>query len=276
MLYDTIDSVYLAVPDLEATCRPYERLSLRLTPAQAGRRTLSCGGPDNLFAVHFLDAAHDGPLAGPCRQALVAGRALFGIALRVADLSGAVQRLASHDVKATVFRDGDQEMAWLPLHDRAGTDLVLVGHTQPELERHAVAQRAGLLGHSLGLKRLDHLAAVTPDLEAKTRFWLEVLGVPVAGEVVTPTLVIRQLQIGDAVLELLGPGSPDSPIWKRAPGLVSMVSCEVADLDAAVRHARAAGFTVPDPAAGPLPGTRIATLPDTELAGVNMQMLEYV
>jgi len=131
------------------------------------------------------------------------------------------------------------------------------------------------LGHSVGLKRLDHLAAVTPDLEAKTRFWLDVLAVPVAREVVTPTLVIRQLRIGDAVLELLGPGSPDSPIWKRAPGLVSMVSWEVADLEEAVRHARAAGFTVPDPAAGPLPGTRITTVPGTELAGVNLQLLEY-
>jgi len=94
-------------------------------------------------------------------------------------------------------------------------------------------------------------------------------------EVVTPTLVIRQLRIGDAVLELLGPGSPDSPIWKRAPGLVSMVSWEVADLEAAVQHARAAGFTVPDPAAGLLPGTRITTVPGAELAGVNMQLLEY-
>jgi len=275
MLYDAIDSVFLAVPDLEATSRPYERLGLRLTPAQAGRRTLICGGPGNLFAVHFLDATQDGPLAGQCRQALAAGRALFAIALRVADLAGAVRPLAVHGIQATVFSDGDQKMAWLPLHNQAGTDLVLVQHAQPGAERHAAAQRAGLLGHSLGLKRLDHLAAVTPDLEVKTRFWLEVLGVPAAGEVVTPALVIRQLRIGDAVLELLGPGSPDSPIWKRAPGLVSMVSWEVPDLEEAVRHARAAGFTVPDPAAGPLPGTRITTVPGTELAGVNLQLLEY-
>jgi hypothetical protein len=103
-----------------------------------------------------------------------------------------------------------------------------------------------------------------------------VLGVPVAGEVKTHAMVIRQLRIGDAVIELLGPTSPDSPICKRPPGLVSMASWQVDDLNAAVRQAREAGFTVPDPAEGMLPGTRIATIQGSELAGVNMQLLQYV
>jgi hypothetical protein len=64
--------------------------------------------------------------------------------------------------------------------------------------------------------------------------------------------------MGDAVLELLGPASLESPIWKRPPGLVGMASWE--DLDAAVALARAAGFAVTDPAAGVLPGTRTATI----------------
>jgi hypothetical protein len=55
-----------------------------------------------------------------------------------------------------------------------------------------------------------------------------------------------------------------------------MASWEVPDLDDAVRHGRMAGFTVPDPDGGPLPGTRIATIPGTELAGVNLQLLQYV
>jgi hypothetical protein len=54
-----------------------------------------------------------------------------------------------------------------------------------------------------------------------------------------------------------------------------MASWEVADLGGAVRLARAAGFPVPDPAAGPLPGTRIATVPGDELAGLNLQLLQY-
>jgi hypothetical protein len=156
----------------------------------------------------------------------------------------------------------------VPLHDRAGTDLVLVGPTE--------GARSDYPDHAFPLRRLDHLAAVAPDLEAKMCFWAEVLGVPVAGEVTTPAMVIRQLRIGDAVLELLGPASADSPIWKRPPGLVSMASWEVADLDDAVGRARGAGFPVPDPAPGVLPGTRIATVPGSDLAGVNLQLLQYV
>lgn len=267
MKIDAIDSVFLAVGDLDAACRPYERLGLKLSMALDGRRTLLVGGPANLFAVHFLAATStDGPMARPLRDA-VAARPLLAVALRVADLDAAIGELDAKGVCAARFRDGDADAAWLPLHEKAGPDLVLV--------RHGVAVRPGLPGHCFPLGRLDHLAAVTHDLEEKTRFWDEVLGVPVAGEVVTPTMVIRQLRIGDAVLELLGPASSDSPVWKRPPGLIGMASWEVADQDAAVALARAAGFTVTDPAIGVLPGTRVATIQGADLAGVNMQLLQY-
>jgi catechol 2,3-dioxygenase-like lactoylglutathione lyase family enzyme len=276
MLYDAIDSVYIAVPGLDS-CRPYGRLGLRLSAPQDGSRTLQVGGPTNLFAVHFLSSASPGPLmSGPLGQALAAGRGLFAVGLRVPDLAGVIRRLASHGVQAQHHRDGEEELAWLPLHDQAGTDLVLVQHAVPEQERHAAAMRQGLLGHAFPLKRLDHLAVVAHDLETRTRFWSEVLGVAVAGVVTTPTMIIHQLRLGDAVLELLGPASSGSPLWQRPPGLVGMASWEVPNLDQAVAQARAAGFTVPDPAAGVLPGTRTATIPGTELAGVNMQLLQYV
>jgi hypothetical protein len=89
-------------------------------------------------------------------------------------------------------------------------------------------------------------------------------------------MIIRQLKIGDAILELLGPESPESPLASRPPGLASMVAWEVADLDAAVTLARDRGFTPSDPAPGILPRTRVATIPAPELAGVGMQLLEYV
>jgi hypothetical protein len=44
MMFDAIDSVYLAVTDLDAACRPCERLGLRLSPARDGRRTPHVGG----------------------------------------------------------------------------------------------------------------------------------------------------------------------------------------------------------------------------------------
>lgn len=266
-MLDTIDSVFLAVPDLDAASRPYERLGLRLDSPEVGRRTLVVGGPGNLFAVHFLAETPDGsPLAGPVRNALAAGRGLFAVGLRVRDLEASLGRLASAGFR-TATSSGSGEGAWLSLHEQAGTDLVLVRHDR---------QTAAAVTHLFPLKRLDHLAIVAPDLEARTRFWADVLGVLATGEVTTPAMVIRQLRVGDAVLELLGPASPDSPIWKRPPGLVSMASWEVEDLEAAVVRARAAGFTVPDPAPGVLPGTRVTTIQGSGLGGVNMQLLEYV
>jgi catechol 2,3-dioxygenase-like lactoylglutathione lyase family enzyme len=269
MPYDAIDSLFVATSDLERACRPYERLGLRLSPERAGRRSFHAGGPGHRVGVHLLsDPGRDTLLAGPLREALAAGRGLFAIGLRVPDLSRAVDLLASRGIAATTLADDDGGLAWLPLDDRAGTNIVLVGPAE--------ATRSDLPGHTFPLRRLDHLAAVTHDLEAKTRFWDDALGVRVSGEVTTPAMVIRQLRIGDAVLELLGPASPESPLSQRPPGLVSMASWEVSDLDGAVRQARAAGFTVADPAAGPLPHTRIATVPGAELAGVNLQLLQYV
>ncbi len=95
------------------------------------------------------------------------------------------RRQASHDLHATLFRDGNTDLAGLPLHEQAGTDLVLVRHDRSVPERHAAAGQAELLEHAFPLHRLDHLAVVTHDLDVKTRFWEEVLGVPVAEEVGT-------------------------------------------------------------------------------------------
>ncbi|MGH2604038.1 MAG: VOC family protein, partial [Dehalococcoidia bacterium] len=159
---------------------------------------------------------------------------------------------------------------------QAVTELRLIHYPEPGPERHARHQAAGLFNHTFPLKRLDHLAAIAPDLETATRFWTETLGVPVAGEVRSPAAIIRQMRIGDAIFELLGPATPDSPIATRPPGLISMAAFEVPDLDAAVAQARAAGFTPSEPAAGVLPGTRTATIPPAELAGMAMQLLQYV
>jgi catechol 2,3-dioxygenase-like lactoylglutathione lyase family enzyme len=250
---------------------------LRLSAARDGRRTLHVGGPANLFAVCFLaEAVADSPLSQPLRNVLAAGRPLFAVALRVTNLDTIISDLEAKGLAATRFREGGDEMAWLPLHDRAGTDLVLVRHSRSQQERHDEAVQAALLAHAIPLRRLDHLAVVTHDLDEKARFWSGVLDVPVAGEVVTPAMVIRQFRLGDAVLELLGPASASSPLWLRPPGLVSMASWEVDEVEEAVRLARAAGFTVADPGPGPLPGTRIATVQGSELAGVNLQLLQYV
>jgi catechol 2,3-dioxygenase-like lactoylglutathione lyase family enzyme len=211
MIYDAIDSILLAVPDLGEACRAYERLGLRPTALRPDRRVLIVGGHTNPFALHFLaDTGGDAGLAGPLRRALAAGCGLFAVGLRVSDVRQAVGLLAGRGVRAEVFQVGGREVAWLPLREQAWTDLLLV---------HSTAETPALAAHGFPLKRLDHLAAVTHDLEARTRFWADVLGMPVAGEVATPAMIIRQMRIGDAVLELLGPAAADSPLWQRPPGL---------------------------------------------------------
>ena len=255
MLYHAIDSAWLACADLDGARRPYERLGLVPTETGPGRASLLVGQGPTLFALNLVSGAD------AIRRMAAPGEGLFAVGLRVGSVRDAVEALAGRGVRAV--RIGP--LAWLPLRDRAGTDLVLLEADNP----------APVPEHGLSLLRMDHLAAVTPDLEAKGGFWEDVLGVPVAGEVRTPTMVIRQLRIGNAVLELLAPASADSPLHQRKPGLVGMVSWEVKDLQAAVATARAAGFTVSEPASGPLPGTRISTIPGSELAGANLQLLQY-
>src|SRR5205823_5843205 len=132
----------------------------------------------------------------------------------------------------------------------------------------------GLLQHALPLKRLDHLAAMAPNLATTTSFWTASLGVPLFGEVRTPVMVINQMRVGDVNLELLGPATPESPMASRPPGPARMAAFEVPDVAAAVEHARAAGFTAPDPAPGPLPGTLTATVSAAQLSGLGLQLLQ--
>jgi hypothetical protein len=153
-------------------------------------------------------------------------------------------------------------LAWL--FERAATDLALIQQDKCP-DPHYAPVAAGF-----PLQGLDHFAAVAHDLDVKTPFWTDVLGVPVAGEVTTPAMVIRQFRIGDAVMELLEPASADSPIDRRPPGLVSMVAWEVDNLSVAVHQARTSGFTVPDAPPGVVPETRTETISTSDLAGAAM------
>lgn len=292
MLYEQIDHVILPVASLDAAAAPYARLGLRLTPRLRHRdqgtenRVFFVGDESDEFYVELLGIA-DADEARRSRgdtflRAVEEGRGLSTVVVRVHDLPAAMQALTRRGVggsaHAVCAGDGRKicDVAELDAPERASVALRLIQYAGDTAARYARHVAAGYLDHAFPLKRLDHLATVTPDLEGTTRFWTDVLGVPVTGEVVTAAMVIRQLTIGDAVLELLGPTTPDSPVARRPPGLVSMAAFAVDGLDAAVAQARAAGFAVPDPAPGVLPGTRTATIPADQLANMAMQLLEYV
>jgi catechol 2,3-dioxygenase-like lactoylglutathione lyase family enzyme len=292
-MIERIDHVVAPVPDLPTAAGAYERLGLSLT---SPTRHTGLGTENRVFFV--------GPSAKQSfylellgirdrREALGAGRAVYvetldrggGVArvmLGVKGLASDVDRLQQRGVSTAIEQiwSGERHLCDVAPLESVAPDLsVTAGLVQyVETDRAAYDRRAaaGRFDHSFPLKRLDHLAAIAPDLEASCRAWSEVLGVPVHGEVRGPGIVIRQLKMGDAILELLGPDGPDSRLAGRPAGLASMVAWEVDDLAAAVTLARDRGFTPGDPAPGILPGTRTATIPAPELAGVGMQLLEYV
>lgn len=250
MLFTAIRAVYLGVPDLEVAVDPYRRLGLHIL-ARPESRVITIGGPTNLVEIRLVE---DSARAG-----------LFAIGMETADLEGVLSACDRHEIAFT--RLAEQEpSARLHLHDTGGADVILRQGSPSHVQHHAFP-----------LLRLDHLAAITPDLEVPSRVWTEVLGVPIVGEVqvADPPMTIRQLGIGDAILELLGDPTTSGPLRQRPPGLISMASWEVDDLEGVVTLARAAGFTVSDPVVGALPGTRIATIPGEELAGLRMQLLQY-
>jgi len=292
MLYDRIDHVVLPLRSVDEAAARFERLGLTLFPGvrHEGRGTRNrgffVGEPHNEFYVELLGIEDEAAAraAGLARYADWAAeeRGLSSVVLRVNDMTATTEALAERGLalrpEAVHAADGRKIGEVAPLDDaeRAVVDLRVIQYPEDAAERHGRHAAVGLFGHAFPLKRLDHLAALAPDLEGATRYWADVLGIPPTGEVVSPTTVIRQFGIGDAIVELLGPATPDSPIAQRPPGLITMAAFEVTDIDAAVAAARAAGFNPPDAATGVLPGTRVSTIPAAQLGGMSLQLLQYV
>ena len=180
------------------------------------------------------------------------------VMLRVTNLAEAVRELEGRGVSVTTraFTNEAGEtfatVAYLDSVQQGAVPLALV--EAPAGGGVGVQADAAQAAQRLGLKRFDHMAAFTPDLEATTAYWTDVLGIPKSGEVRSPMMIINQMRIGDGILELIGAASPDSPLASRPAGVGNNIAMEVADLDAAIAHARAAGFTPPDARPGVLPG----------------------
>jgi methylmalonyl-CoA/ethylmalonyl-CoA epimerase len=292
MLPTSIDHVVLAVPNLAGAAAPFERLGLTLTPparhatGNDNRAFFTRSGAAEFYVealgVHDRDRAAAGAGWPAQEAAMASGGALCRVMFAVEDADAAAAALAGQGVAFTreePRRDDGSPIGTVlrpDATDQLGCEVALVHYAQPMPERVAGHADRGLFDHQLALQRLDHLAVVAPALDATCEAWAQLLGVPVFGEVRGRGLLIRQLKVGDAIVELLGPDSPESPLNQRPPGLISMAAFEVPDLDAAVAHARRAGFTASDPAPGVLPGTRTATVPPAELAGLSLQLLEYI
>jgi len=292
-MLDRIDHLVVPVPDLAAAAAAYERLGLTLTPrtdhqdmGTANRAAFIGSSPANFTYIELLVITDRQLVAGSPRahylEAVGRGGALSSIAFGTRDMGGLVDRLGatrmSSDVREVHATDG-RKIADTAVIDTAGAlpfALTLLQYPESWEARYERSVAAGRFVHSFPLKRLDHLAAVTPDIEAATAFWTGTLRVPVAGEIRSPGMIIRQLKVGDAIFELLGPDGPESRMAGRPPSLASMAAWEVSGrLDDAVALALERGFTVSDPEPGVIPGTRRASIPASDLGGLGMQLLEY-
>jgi hypothetical protein len=241
---DRIDRFVVTVPDLEAGEAALTRLGVAVSTTGDEHCVFSVGGPDNVVAVEFVtERAHKrGEADDPCL-----------LVFAVDDPAAAREFLDAHPA----------------VSGAVGCRFVFV-------DERATAGERSPSTNDFPLRRLDHLAILPPDLEAATRHWSDGFGVPMHAELTSPTLIIRQMPVGDVMVELLAPASPDSHLAALAPGMRPLIACEVDDVTVCVAQARDRGFTVPDPAPGFLPGTMTATIAPDEVAGLAIQLLEYV
>ena len=129
---------------------------------------------------------------------------------------------------------------------------------------------------------LDHIGIAVHSLD-KASAPYALLGLPQveADEVVASQHVrVRALRMGEGLLELLEPTSPESPIArfleKRGPGL-HHVALRVADLSTEIARLTESGAHFIDPA--PRPGrsnTRVVFLHPKWAGGVLLELVEHV
>ncbi len=291
-MYDRIDHVQMAVADLDAAAEPLERLGLRLTPPSRNGRTgtenrvfFAGEGRDEFYvelvAVADEDVASTNETGLRVLRYLNGGGGLKRVLLHTSGLAGEVVALAKQGLRVEPYEfradDGRLISTAASLNEAAslGVEVGLVQYPEALEARQERHRQAGYFDHSFPLKRMDHLAALVEDGERTAAEWERLLGIEVAGEIRTSDIVIKQLRVGDGVLELLAPGRPDAPIASRPRGLLSMVAFEVEDLAGAVALARERGFNVSEAEAGVIPGSRRATIPGSELSGLAVQLLEY-
>ena len=130
-------------------------------------------------------------------------------------------------------------------------------------------------------KGFDRVACRVADYGAAKRRWSEVAGLEERARFGLPGrgLTIGQFPIGQALLELIAPDGPDSPlartIAEEGERALPDLAVEVADLGAEIARYRAAGIALPGPEPGRLPGSRRTAIPAERAFGVSVQLIQY-
>ena len=127
-----------------------------------------------------------------------------------------------------------------------------------------------------GSVRIAHIGIAVRALGESLPFYRDVLGLPEVPLDDSDGASIVGLATGDALVELLEPASPDSPVGRfierRGPG-IHHICFVVEDLDATLERCRAAGIRLIDahPRIG-AEGKRIAFLHPSSTSGVLVEL----
>ena len=119
---------------------------------------------------------------------------------------------------------------------------------------------------------------VTRDADALARFYGDLLGLPLAGEIRMPGIgLIRRYAVGSSTLRVFQPEMPPAQDGSRA-GFASQtgiryLTLAVSNLDEAVAEIAAAGYPVPVPPRVLRPGVRVAQIEDGE--GNALELMQH-
>jgi catechol 2,3-dioxygenase-like lactoylglutathione lyase family enzyme len=286
-MIERIDHAVIAVASAAEAAEPFHRLGLRVgeprrhLPTGSESRLIFVGESASqsfyleLFGIFDPDAARASGRT-VYLDSIARGGGLTRLMLKVQGLTTMVDDLRREGVNTNieeVVMGGRKtsDIAILGADPEMAIDAGLFESTMSSEMAFERREADGLFVHEFPLKRVDHFAALTNDMEASTRFWSEALGVPVQQEFRPGSWVIRHLKVGNSYLRLAACDG-----LQLKPGLKSFVAFEVPDLTEAVHMARDRGFTPDEPAAGIVPGSFVSTIPAAELSGVDLQLVAYV
>ena len=207
---------------------------------------------------------------GVARYLASKGETLHHLCFRTHDIDAELARLNAQGVEMidTTSRSGlAGRIAFIHPKSMHG---VLVEIAQPP---------AG--AHESNAKGFDHLAVLVGDYTAARETWKRTLGLEVVREIDVPARQqgIAQVPAGQCMVELIYGTAPESPIAQRiaqnGEGMSPMVAIEVKDIDAEIARYRAAGYTMPDAATGPLPVSVTSTISADQTHGLGIQLIQF-
>src|SRR5215471_9579090 len=186
---ERLDHFLQFAPDLAPAYEALTRLGIVTTPpGPAGDSDndncfFNFGGPGRSCAVEWINQREPVDDGGPIAALLAQGGGPYFIGFPVDSLEPARATFAAHggfDEGRVVVEPHDAILTLSPLDTSLiGCDIMLLEYPPSVLE---VQDEIVKVQHDFPIGELDHVAIVPGELDAATRVWNDVLGVPTVGE----------------------------------------------------------------------------------------------